>query len=96
MPDPLADKQQEKARSVLLYINVIKKIFPMKDEELITLSDLIDDQNINVAQVIRHFMGIFEKVFNKQVTKISHINHLEVNELQRELEPLIKYKNAVA
>jgi hypothetical protein len=60
------------------------------------LSDVIDDQNLNCEALIRHLMCMYEGIVGpnsvsnlEKITEAESLSQNEVNELQRDLGPLI-------
>lgn len=40
---------------------------PLGDEDIFTVSDIIDDSSINVQHMLQHLITVFEQVFRKRV-----------------------------
>lgn len=58
-------------------------------DKLFALSDVIDEDNINITAITSHLMFMYESIVGRQVDKINQeITVNELNELKRDLGPL--------
>lgn len=102
----MEDNQQERVRDFISYLKSAKDVVLTNTknsadknrafEQLFALSDVIDESNINCQALISHVMGMFEIIIGKKVeifdqSSIEELTNADINELQRDIQPLMMF-----
>lgn len=73
----------------ILNLRNTKEVSEDDDGILFTLSDVIDEDNLNMSALIRHLMFVWEIILGKSVGKCETLTLFDIQQLQTDLSPLV-------